>query len=304
MDITLKQLKVFLAVAQSGNLTVAASQLFMTKGAVSQTLAELEKRLGQTLFDRHHARIFINPEGEKLISVADELLSRMKDINTLFSDSASVHNLFLGCSKTIGSYILPALLGEFRNSYNWLPKIAIENTNDILSKLLKFEVDLAILEGNINNKDILSTPWLTDEMVVIATKDHPLASEKSVPFSVLSQQSWILREQGSGSRSYFENHLAPLLSQPKVILSLDTFDSILFSVQQNLGITYASRLIIQNPFFHDHFSVIKTETRFFRSISLCHHRQKYLSNGAQQWINFLIHAGKRLEFARNNQIEN
>lgn len=103
MDITLKQLKVFLAVAQSGNLTVAASQLFMTKGAVSQTLAELEKRLGQTLFDRHHARIFINPEGEKLISVADELLSRMKDINTLFSDSASVHNLFLGCSKPLAA---------------------------------------------------------------------------------------------------------------------------------------------------------------------------------------------------------
>ncbi|AKA38686.1 LysR substrate-binding domain-containing protein [Yersinia ruckeri] len=303
MDITLKQLKVFLAVAQSNNLTAAAAQLFMTKGAVSQTLSELEKRLGQPLFDRHHARIFINHDGEKLIPVADELLSRMNEISALFSHSAQEPTLLLGCSKTIGSYILPGLLGEFKNTHQWLPKITIENTNDIIKKLLNFDVDLAIIEGAINDNDISSTPWLTDEMVIIAAKNHPLALEKKVPFSVLSQQSWILREQGSGSRSYFENNLAPLLTSKNVILALDTFDSILFSVQQNLGITYASRLIIQNPFFQPYFSIIKTEKRFFRSISLCHHRQKYLSAGARLWIDFLNQAGQTLESARNSEIE-
>lgn len=81
MNITFKQLSVFVAIVRSGSMTLAAETLFMTKGAISQTLAELESQLGVRLFDRQHARLYINHEGQKLLPVADELLSRMQGLN-------------------------------------------------------------------------------------------------------------------------------------------------------------------------------------------------------------------------------
>lgn len=295
MDITLKQLKVFLAVARSKNLTAAAAQLFMTKGAVSQTITELEKRLGQSLFERHNSRIFINSEGEKLIPVADELLSRANDINHIFSNNHIDVAVFLGCSKTVGSYILPGLLAGFKKEHNWFPKVNIENTRDLINKILNFELDLAIVEGVITDDNITSTKWIKDEMVVVAAIDNQLATGDSISFSTLSRQPWILREQGSGSRSYFEHHLAPLLEDPEIILSLDAIDSILSCVQQDLGLTLASKLIMESPFFSDHFAILNTEKQFFRTISLCHHKYKYMAENTKKWVEFLNQSNQSIE---------
>ncbi|MEG1654982.1 MAG: LysR family transcriptional regulator, partial [Hafnia sp.] len=88
MNITFKQLSVFVAIVRSGSMTLAAETLFMTKGAISQTLAELESQLGVRLFDRQHARLYINHEGQKLLPVADELLSRMQGVEQLFGENS------------------------------------------------------------------------------------------------------------------------------------------------------------------------------------------------------------------------
>ena len=84
MRITLKQLSVFVAIARHGTMTRAADVLFMTKGAVSQALAELESQLGVCVFDRQHARLHLNREGEKLLPLADELLARSQGVAALF----------------------------------------------------------------------------------------------------------------------------------------------------------------------------------------------------------------------------
>ncbi|WCF13763.1 LysR family transcriptional regulator [Edwardsiella piscicida] len=121
MNITFKQLRVFVAIARSGTLTQAASQLFMTKGALSQTLSELENQLGVRLFERQHARLLLNHEGQRLLPVADELLTRMQGVESLFNNGNGDTRLMVGCTKTIGSYLLPELLSAFQLRYGWLP---------------------------------------------------------------------------------------------------------------------------------------------------------------------------------------
>ncbi|WP_447889750.1 LysR family transcriptional regulator [Serratia fonticola] len=93
MNVTFKQLSVFVSIAHNGSMTLAAEALFMTKSALSQTLAELESQLSVRLFDRQHARLYINHEGRKLLPVADELLARKQGVRMLFSEGGRIISL-------------------------------------------------------------------------------------------------------------------------------------------------------------------------------------------------------------------
>lgn len=286
MNITFKQLSVFVTIAHHGSMTLAADALFMTKGAISQTLAELENQLGVRLFDRQHARLFINHEGRKLLPVADELLARMQGVETLFGEKSQDTHLRLGCTKTIGSYLLPDMLKGFAKGNGWMPQSVIANTQEISKMVDHFEIDVALLEGPATEPNLISEPWLNDEMVVIAGRDHALAKEKIVPYARLSQERWLLREQGSSSRAFFDNQLALHLDNPQVALSLNAFDAILSCVAHNLGITFISKRVLQQPFYAGHFVQLHTEQRFMRKLTLCYHKNKFISPTLQSWLSF------------------
>lgn len=113
MKLTFQQLKTFAAIARYGNLGMAANELCLSKGAISQSLQELERQLATPLFDRVHPRLQLNAEGKLLQPVAEELMARLADIETMFSpDSAPVGQLRLGATQTIGNYLLPLLLAR------------------------------------------------------------------------------------------------------------------------------------------------------------------------------------------------
>ena len=286
MNITLKQLSVFVSLAKNGSMTLAADTLFMTKGAMSQALAELENQLGVRLFDRQHARLLINSEGRKLLPIADELLTRMQGVMQLFGDDGTDNRLRLGCTRTIGSYLLPYMLGKFESGNGWVPQVAIANTQEICGMLNRFEIDVALLEGPATDPDLVTRRWMQDEMVIVAGKNHPLAGEKPVSFERLGKERWILREPGSGSRAFFENQLALYLDNPKVVLSLNAFDAILSCVYRNLGLTFISRRMLDEPLYKGHITVLLSEKRFFRQFALCHHRNKFVSPTLEKWMAF------------------
>ena len=113
MKITLQQLRVFAAIARHGNLTSAAGSLFLSKGAVSQSLQQLENHLETALFDRVHPKLKLNQQGKQLLPMADELIARAGDIELTFGKNAdSLGELHIGASQTIGNYLLPSLLAE------------------------------------------------------------------------------------------------------------------------------------------------------------------------------------------------
>ncbi|WP_447873213.1 LysR substrate-binding domain-containing protein [Serratia fonticola] len=286
MNITFKQLSVFVSIAHNGSMTLAAEALFMTKSALSQALAELESQLGVRLFDRQHARLYINHEGRKLLPVADELLARKQSVRMLFSEGGQDNQLRLGCSKTIGSYLLPDMLKGFAKDNCWMPQSIIANTEKISRMVEHFEIDIALLEGPSTEPNLICKPWLDDEMVVISGRDHSLSKENTVSYSRLSQERWLLREQGSSSRAYFDNQLALHLDNPQIALSLNAFDAILSCVANNLGITFISKRVLQKPFYMGHFVQLHTEHRFVRKLTLCYHKNKFISPILQNWINF------------------
>ncbi|WP_434667966.1 LysR substrate-binding domain-containing protein [Aeromonas sp. NJAU223] len=287
MKLTLQQLKVFATIARHGNLGSAANELCLSKGAVSQSLQELERQLSTPLFDRVHPRLQLNSEGLLLQPAAEELLTRMQEIEQLFSpDAEPGSQLRLGASQTIGNYLLPTLLAHSVKELGQPPRINIANTHLLCHALAHFELDLALIEGENHHPELLSEPWLEDEMLIIAPPDHPLAGRLELPLSQLAGETWVLREPQSGSREQFEQQLQPRLPRWQAGLELNTLEAVMLAVEQGLGLSFISRLAVADRLASGRLVALTPSRRFPRQLFLVWHKQKYHSATLRRFLAF------------------
>lgn len=287
MKLTLQQLKVFATIARYGNLGLAANELFLSKGAVSQSLQELERQLATPLFDRIHPRLQLNNEGRLLQPAAEELLTRIQDIENLFSpDAEPSGQLRLGASQTIGNYLLPTLLASSKQELGLPPKVTITNTHLLCHALANFELDLALIEGENHHPDLISENWLQDEMLVVAPPGHPLANQVAIPLSRLGGETWVLREPQSGSREQFIQQVQPELPNWQAGLELNTLEAVMLAVEKGLGISFISRLAASDRLADGRLIALPLSRRFPRQLSLIWHKQKYHSASLRHFIHF------------------
>ena len=299
MKLTLQQLKVFATIARYGNLGLAANELCLSKGAVSQSLQELERQLATPLFDRIHPRLQLNNEGRLLQPAAEELLTRMQDIENLFSpDAEPSGQLRLGASQTIGNYLLPTLLASSKQELGLPPKVTINNTHLLCHALANFELDMALIEGENHHPDLLAEPWLQDEMLVVAPPGHPLANKKELSLSRLGGETWVLREAQSGSREQFIQQIQPELPRWQPGLELNTLEAVMLAVEKGLGISFISRLAASDRLADGRLIALPLTRRFPRQLSLIWHKQKYHSTSLRHFIHFCRAQVKDAEVSR------
>ncbi|WP_421344084.1 LysR substrate-binding domain-containing protein [Aeromonas veronii] len=299
MKLTLQQLKVFATIARYGNLGLAANELCLSKGAVSQSLQELERQLSTPLFDRIHPRLQLNNEGRLLQPAAEELLTRMQDIENLFSPNAEPSGqLRLGASQTIGNYLLPTLLASSKQELGLPPKVTINNTHLLCHALANFELDMALIEGENHHPDLLAEPWLQDEMLVVAPPGHPLANKKELTLSRLGGETWVLREAQSGSREQFIQQIQPELPRWQPGLELNTLEAVMLAVEKGLGISFISRLAASDRLADGRLVALPLSRRFPRQLSLIWHKQKYHSTSLRHFIHFCRAQVKDAEVSR------
>ncbi|MFQ1607519.1 LysR substrate-binding domain-containing protein [Aeromonas veronii] len=299
MKLTLQQLKVFATIARYGNLGLAANELCLSKGAVSQSLQELERQLSTPLFDRIHPRLQLNNEGRLLQPAAEELLTRMQDIENLFSpDAEPSGQLRLGASQTIGNYLLPTLLASSKQELGLPPKVTINNTHLLCHALANFELDMALIEGENHHPDLLAEPWLQDEMLVVAPPGHPLANKKELSLSRLGGETWVLREAQSGSREQFIQQIQPELPRWQPGLELNTLEAVMLAVEKGLGISFISRLAASDRLADGRLIALHLSRRFPRQLSLIWHKQKYHSTSLRHFIHFCRAQVKDAEVSR------
>lgn len=283
ISVTLRQLQVFLAIAKTENVGTAAADLFMSKSAVSQALAELEAKLDVQLFDRNRGRIYLTNEGRRLMPQADEMVRRASDISELFRARKKFSQFRVGCTRTIGTFMIADLTKGFEDAMGWVPGIEVGNTHEIADRLAKFEIDIGLIEGPVTDPELITEPWLEDEMVVVAPKEHPLTG-RPVEYEELNNVRWVLREEGSSSRNFFDTQLRQKLTTIHVNAELNSFDAIIRSVLVGLGLTYISRRVLNDPFYGRYLSRVELPDRFRRQLTFCRHTDKYLSPDVHAWI--------------------
>lgn len=279
MQITLRQVEIFLAVVDHGNTTQAAKAINLSQSAVSMALNELESQLDGPLFDRVGRGLKLNDRGRLLYPKANELMSRVDEIATLFETHKGdlVGQLVVAASSTIGNSILPTLLAGFCNRH---PKVDIKtligNTNEVSQAVKSCRADIGFVEGSCLDNDLEATPWKSDRLVVFAHPDHPLAKRKRISKTQLLEADWILRETGSGTREVFERALGDELVGLNVRLELGTSEAVKQSVKQNLGLGCLSSHVIADELAAGTLVELKTpELKLERSLFAVLHRQKY-----------------------------
>lgn len=285
MNITLKQLHVFITITQEKTLTIAAEKLFLSKPAVSMALGELEKQLGHKLFERKNNRLLINEMGRALLPLADEQIERSQAIANLFDSSNFQGQIRIGSSNTVGNHLLPILLAQFREIKNHQDQyMCIDNSTSIGDKLKDYELDIALVEGLIVDKQLHIERWIKDEMVIVTSPNHPLMSQDKVTLDDLNHQPWILREQGSGTRDFFIDHIGQHLTLLNITFELSTTEAIINCCAAGLGLSCMSRTAAQHALKDNRLATLLIDIDMSRDLYLVWHKDKYQSPILKEFI--------------------
>ena len=286
MPMSLRQLKIFVAVARTGSTLAAAADISLSQSAVSASLGELESLLHTKLFDRVGKRLVLNDGGRALLTDAVALLDNAQQIESGFFDKSGLAatTLKLGCSTTIGSYVLPALLARYRLMAPQVPiEVNIANTRHVSTAVANFEVDMGLIEGPCNEPDIETTPWLLDEMVIVCSSRHPLASDQvkqRVTHEQLRSARWLTRERGSGTREAVEQALLPHLHQINIDIELGSSEAIKYAAAEGLWLACLSAVVVKDLLASGRLSLLQTNLPpLTRRFYLIRHRKKFLSQG-------------------------
>ena len=293
MNITLRQLQIFRAVAHTGSTTAAALSVPLSQSATSAALAELERGLKATLFDRVGKRLLLNDSGRLLLPMVLGVLDGARNIESQFSsnEGAVRLDLRLFASTTIGNYILPKLLASFGAV---IPTtrldVRIGNTLEVVNAVCDFSADLGLIEGHCHAPDIVVTPWMKDDLVIVAAPSHPLAksaAQRKLSLAQLRQAPWLLREPGSGTGEAVQVALLRHLSHIQATMTLGSSEAIKNSVAEGLGISWLSRAVVADLIAAKRLTALATRLpALSRVFSLIHHRNKTLSSGLSA---FLLH---------------
>lgn len=287
-NISLKQLKVFIAITQHDTLTSASQALFLSKAAVSMALSELEKQIGHALFDRVNNRLILNQEGQKLLPLADELIERAQNIGQLFDNDQSLSGLLrVGTSDTIGNQVAPYLLSDFRAATGHKSQsLFISNSALICEKLVDYELDLALIEGKTLHPQLVSQQFSEDEMCIICAPNSPLSNAVNLSMGELENSEWILREPGSGSREFFLRAIAPRLEHWYESFQLNTTEALINSVSAGLGLGCLSKLSAEPAIRDGRVLEITLPLDMKRRYWLLVHKEKYQSPLLKSFIQF------------------
>lgn len=289
MRLTLRQLQIFAAVAETGSTTAAGLQVALSQSATSGALNELEALLGARLFDRVGKRLVLNDTGRALLPQARALLDGAQGIEDQFETGQGIATqLRVGASTTIGNYLLPALVASYMNATpGTTVDLTIGNTSDVAAAVARLEVDMGFIEGPCHEPEVIAQPWLEDEMVIVCAPSHPLVQggpSARVGLKALRQQRWLLREPGSGTREAVEHALLPHLHQWVQPMQLGSTEAIKQAAAQGLGLTCLSRCAVEDLLTLQRLTVVDTTLpRLSRRFYLIRHRQKQFSASLQRF---------------------
>ena len=249
-------LALFRAVAEAGGFSRAAEVIHVSQPAISMQVAELEESFGTPLFDRLPRGVRLTDAGKTLLHYAQRIAALEGEAERAMRELRGLARgrLALGASKTIGGYLLPAVLGEFRRRHPGVElQLVIDNTETIKTRLIDGTLDLALTEGMPPEDEALGTRvFREDELIVIAPAKHPFlkplpGKRRLQPITArqLCAQPLILREPGSGTREVLLRALAESGVEPgEVVLTLTDTEAIKRAVLAGLGLAVVSCLCV------------------------------------------------------------
>jgi len=298
-SLNLHQLTTFQVVAKHCSFVRAAEELHFSQPAVSAQIRHLEKTLGVKLFDQIGRKTHLTQAGEelylysqKIFSVIDETLEVMDALRSPYYGRLSV-----GADTTVGSYVIPGLLGKFRQIYPQVEiLLQVLNRLSLVEAILNNRVEIAVMGSVPDDAPVEIEPFAYNPLVLVAAPSHRLAGLRNVSIEELGREHFLLREPGSGTRAALENALQEAGLPLQVSMQVGNNSAIKQGVTAGLGIALISRVAIDMELETNRLVILDVEGfPIIRQWRIVHIKDKYLSATAKAFKSFLLqHADRRL----------
>ena len=289
MKITIRQMEIFLEVANIGHLTKVAEKMGLSQSAVSMSIKELESIIGYKLFDRINKKLVLNEKGRAFAEAISPLVSKLNDIEEEFKNDENNGELLVGASTTIADYLMPPVICQYMNIYPHVKlNLKIGNTRNIVEMIENGTIDLGFVEGKVDSTSIKQEIIGLDELIVV-TGDRELATAQDEYYiDNLLDKQWILREEGSGTREVFLTHLGDLASGLNLFLELGHPESIKnMLIQSRKCLTCLPRISVLKELEREDLYEIKIKNlKFERQFLLIYHKDKYKTSLLSKFIYF------------------
>jgi len=247
---------------------------------------ELEEHYGVLLFNRLNRRLYITDAGKKLFSYAKDLVNQFDELEEKMLNINKKEKIRIGSTITVGECILSDIINMFSKKE---PNIEVysfmNNTQIIESKLLNSEIDIGIVEGEIKSPDLICIPAVKDYLVLICSTNHPYAKRKTINLKELADETFAMREKGSGTRELFERYMANNGLEIKIAFEGNSPEAIKKEVINNNYLAVISICLVEKEVKNSQIHIIENaEGAWDRYFSIVYHKDKVLTKGMKSLI--------------------
>ena len=241
-NITLRQMRVFAAVARNLSFTKAARELHLTQPAISQQVKLLEEEVGLPLFEQIGRKVHLAPAGVELLRYTEQAMELLRQASESLSAMRGLKRgvLKLGAVST-AKYFAPSLLSAFTPAYPEVTiKFVVGNRQEIIQQLAANEIDLVIMGRPPRELETVAEAFAKHPQVIIASPTHPLAAKRRIKLSQLATEYFLIRETGSGTRASMERVFGERGVPFRVSMEVTSNETIKQAVMADMGISFIS----------------------------------------------------------------
>jgi DNA-binding transcriptional LysR family regulator len=246
---TLDQLQIFIAVAERQHVTRAADALGLAPPSVSASVASLEREFGTKLFHRVGRGIVVTEGGRLLLDEARDLVNRAEAVKLAMREFTGLARgrLAIKASQTIAGHFLPPRLVDFHQAYPGVSLVvSVGNSTDVVEAIIRGDIELGFVESpeeEFGDRRLAFEMIARDDLVMVASANHPWATRKKLTVDDLTAGKWVLREDGSGTRAVFVKALGALgipYGDLNIAIELPSNEAVLAAVVAGAGATILS----------------------------------------------------------------
>ncbi len=291
LHLTFRQLSVFEAVARHRGFSRAAQELHLTQPAVSMQIKQLEENVGTALFEQLGKKIYLTEAGHELYHYSRVIAQQLTEAEAVLAELKGLKRGKLKISvASTANYFAPQLLATFSQRFPTVTvRLNVTNRQALLVQLANNEMDMAIMGRPPEGLDLVAESFMDNPLVVIAPVHHPLAREKNIALERLEKETFLMREQGSGTRiameRYFEAHRVAIHTG----MEMSSTEAIKQGVQAGLGLGVVSLHTVELELEAKRLKLLDVQgLPIRRHWYIVHRKDKRLSTAAQAFKNFLL----------------
>jgi DNA-binding transcriptional LysR family regulator len=293
-NVTVRQLQIFSSVARNLSFSRTSEELHLTQPAVSMQIKQLEDSAGLPLFERMGKKLYLTDAGREVQRCAQQVLGALKDAQAGLEAMKGTRGgkITIGVVST-AKYFAPKLLALFAQQHPAVElKLVVNNREAVIALLSENEVDLAVMGTPPRQLDTVAAPFAKHPLVVIAAPGHPLAQRKRIPLSALETETFLVREQGSGTRSAMERFFGERGIKLRVGMEMSSNETIKQAVMAGMGVSFISQHTIGLEVATGQLVILKVEgLPVVRQWYVVHRAEKRLLPAAEAFKAFMLQEG-------------